>query len=157
MKSAMTFAAALVCGLGITVDAQDTKVKSKTKMDNDARPVTFTGCVQSGAETRTYVLDKVVPVSRTTTTETTGTSGEVTTTSTTYMLVPGDKVELQSHVGRKVEITGVLIPSGDSKMKTQTKIEREGAPDTKIKEKTKTDRDRPQLRVISVKQLQEPC
>ena len=110
MKSAMTFAAALVCGLGLTVHAQDSKVKSKTRTDGDATPVTFTGCVQSGSETRTYILDKVVPVSRTTTTETTGTSGEVTRTSTTYLLVPGDKVELQSHVGHKVEVSGVLIP-----------------------------------------------
>ena len=157
MKSAMTFAAALVCGLGLTVHAQDSKVKSKTRTDRDATPVTFTGCVQSGSETRTYILDQVVPVSRTATTETTGTSGEVTRTSTTYLLVPGDKVELQSHVGHKVEVSGVLIPAGDSKMKTETKVEREGAPDTKIKQKTKSDNDRPQLRVISVKQLQEPC
>ena len=109
MKSAMTFAAALVCGLGLTVHAQDSKVKSKTRTDRDATPVTFTGCVQSGSETRTYILDQVVPVSRTTTTETTGTSGEVTRTSTTYLLVPGDKVELQSHVGHKVEVSGTLV------------------------------------------------
>jgi len=157
MKSAITFAAALVCAVGMTVHAQDSKVKSKTKSDHDSRTVTYTGCVQNGSETRTYILDRVVPVSRTTTTETKGTSGEVTTTSTTYMLVPGDKVELKSHVGHKVEVTGVLIPAGHSKTETRTKIEREGAPDTEIKEKTKSDHDRPQLQVISMRELQEPC
>jgi hypothetical protein len=71
--------------------------------------------------------------------------------------VPGEKVELKSHVGHKVEVTGIAIPAGDSKTESRTKIEREGAPDTKIKEKSKSENDRPQLRVISVKQLQEPC
>jgi hypothetical protein len=157
MKSAITIATALVCAIGITVHAQDSKEKSKSKRDHETRTVTYTGCVQNGTETRTYILDRVVPVSRTTTTETTGTSGEVTSTSTTYRLVPGDKVELQSHVGHKVEVTGILIPAGNSKTETRTKIEREGSPDTKVKEKSKSDSDRPQLRVISVRQLQEAC
>jgi hypothetical protein len=158
MKSCMTFAVALALGLGISVDAQESSVKSKTKVDRDgSQTVTYTGCVQSGAETQTYILEKVVPVSRTTTTEQTGTSGTVTSTSTTYALVPGEKVELRSHVGRKVEVTGIVIPEGDSKTTTKTKIEREGAPDTKIKEKTKSENDRPRLQVIAVKQLQEPC
>jgi len=158
MKSALTLTAALAFACGIAVHAQESSVKSKTKVDRgDAQPVTYTGCVQSGTETRTYILEKVVPVSRSTTTEQTGTSGTVTTTSTTYALVPGDKVELKSHVGHKVEVTGIMIPAGDSKTESRTKVEREGAPDTKIKEKSKSDNDRPQLRVISVKQLQEPC
>jgi len=157
MKSAATFAGALLLAFGVAVHAQEAKTKSKTKVDpGDAKTVTFNGCVQSGAETRTYLLEKVVPVSRTTTTETRGTSGTVTT-STTYALVPDEKIELQSHVGHRVEVTGVVIPAGDSKTETRTKIEREGAPDTKIKEKTKSDNDRPQLRVVSVKELQEPC
>ena len=132
MKSAMTFAAALVCGLGLTVHAQDSKVKSKTRTDGDATPVTFTGCVQSGSETRTYILDKVVPVSRTTTTETTGTSGEVTRTSTTYLLVPGDKVELQSHVGHKVEVTGTLDAASAAAPVTADPPSAQNAPKVKV-------------------------
>jgi hypothetical protein len=158
MRSATSFAAAMVLGFGLTLHAQETSVKSKTKVDRgDAQPVTFTGCIANGTETRTFILEKVVPVSRTTTTESTGTSGAVTTTATTYALVPGEKVELQTHVGHKVEVTGVVIPAGESKTRSKTKIEREDAPDAKIKEKSESDNDRPRLRVISVKQLQEPC
>jgi hypothetical protein len=158
MRCATSFAAALLVGFGLAAHAQDTSVKSKAKIEKGKeQPVTFTGCVQSGSEARTYLLEKVVPVSRTPATESTGTSGVVTTTSTTYALVPGGKVELAPHVGHKAEVTGVVIPAGDSKTKTKTTIEREGARDTKISERTKNDNDHPRLKVISVKPLQEPC
>jgi len=101
--------------------------------------------------TRTYVLDKVVPV--TTTKEVAGTGGAVSVTSTSYILVPGEKVTLQQYVGHKVEVTGMMVPAGDSK--TKTKIERDNAPDTKIT--TKVDNDKPHFQVMSVKQLAEPC
>jgi hypothetical protein len=104
------------------------------------------------------VLNKVVPVSRTTRTEVTGTSGETTTTTaTTYVLVPGEKVEFQELVGHKVEVSGVMLPAGDIKTKTRTKIDREDAKDVKIKETSKEDNALPQLRVISVKHLDEKC
>jgi len=93
---------------------------------------------------------QVVPVGRSTET-TVGTSGTTTTTTTTkYALVPDEKVEIQTHVGHKVEVTGVMIPAGDSKSTTTTKIEREDAPDSKTKETVKTDNALPQFRVTSI-------
>lgn len=138
--------------------AQEGTVKSKTKVKgDDVKAVTYTGCVQTGTESRSYILDKVVPVGRTTRTEATGTAGEVTrTTTTTYALVPGERVELQSMVGHKVEVTGVLL-SGDTKTETKTKVEREGAKDTTMKDKAKTENGMPQLRVTSVKHLADSC
>src|SRR6187455_477944 len=101
-------ALALGC-MAITAQAQDTTVKTQTKTTGgDAQTVTYIGCVQTGTETKTYILDKVVPVSRTTTTDAAG--GRATTT--TYTLVPGEKVEVQQHVGHKVEVTGTLITGG---------------------------------------------
>ena len=149
MRFVTSFAAALVCAT-IAVNAQETTVKTKTEGDK-ARMVTYTGCVGAGTETRTYVLDKVVPV--TTTKEVAGTGGTVAVTSTSYILVPGEKVTLQQYVGHKVEVTGMLVPEGDSK--TKTKIERDNAPDTKIT--TKVENDKPRFQVMSVKQLAEPC
>ena len=157
-RFATTLTAALGFAFAIGVHAQETTVQSKTKAKGDeAKTVTYTGCVQTGTETRSYILDKVVPVSRTTTTEAVGTSGTSTTTTTTYALVPGEKVEFQQHVGHKVEVTGLLLPGGDVKSETKTKTEREDAPDTTMKEKTKGKGVLPQLRVISVKQLAESC
>jgi hypothetical protein len=73
------------------------------------------------------------------------------------MLVPGPTVEVQEHVGHKVEVTGTLVPAGDSKTQTKTKIEREDAPDTTVKEKTKADNALPRFSVTSIKDTGERC
>jgi len=150
--------AAVIFALGCSValvNAQDTKTTTVTKVDGkDAQTVTYTGCVQTGTETKTFILNKVVPVSRSTTT---GTTGSTVTTTTTYALVPDQKIELETHVGHKVEVTGMMIPAGDSKVETTTKVERDDAPDTKTKETVKSDNAFPQFRVLSVKNLADKC
>jgi hypothetical protein len=154
MRFVTSIATALLCAT-FAVHAQETttKTKSKTKGDDDkAKTVVYTGCLQTGTETRTFTLDKVVPVTASTSVPT-GTGGTITSTSTSYVLVPGEQVTLQQHVGHKVQVTGIMIPEGETK--TKTKIEREHGADTTIKEKT--DSNRPHLRVLSVKELPEPC
>lgn len=151
-------ALALASGVAIAANAQDTKTTTTVKTDaGDVKTVTYTGCVQTGTETRSYILDKVVPVSRTTTTDAVGTAGSTTTTMTTYSLVPGEKVEFQSMVGHKVEVTGMMIPAGDSKTTTTTKVDRDDAPDSKTKTTVKTDNAMPQFRVTSIKNLADKC
>jgi len=152
MRFVTSFAAALFCA-SLAVHAQDTTTttKSKTKVEN-GKTVMYTGCLDKGTETNSYVLNKVVPVTTTKTTQV-GTAGAVTSSETSYILVPGERVTLTSHVGHKVEVTGMMIPAGETK--TRTKIEREHGGDTTIKEKV--DSDRPHFRVISVKELAEPC
>jgi len=135
----------------MAVNAQDTTVKSKTKSSGgEAQTVTYTGCVAAGTESRSFVLDKVVPVSRTTTTDLQ--TGE-SSSSTTYALVPGEKVEVQSHVGKKVEVTGMLIPGGDSKTETTTKTEREHGDDSKTRTRTETKNGMPQFQVTSIRDV----
>jgi hypothetical protein len=157
----MRFVASATVALSIAfaagMHAQESAVKSTTKVTgDDVKAVTYTGCLQTGTESRSFILDKVVPVGQTTRTEATGTSGAITKTTTTYALIPGEKVELQQMVGHKVEVTGVLI-SGDTKMETKTKVEREGEKDVTTKDKTKTENAFPQLRVTSVKHLADTC
>ena len=82
MRFVTSFAAALACAT-IAVSAQETTTKTKTKVEGDsAKMVTYTGCLGAGTETRTYVLDKVVPVTKTT--EVAGTGGTISTTSTSW-------------------------------------------------------------------------
>jgi UDP-N-acetylmuramyl tripeptide synthase len=152
------FFAATVIALGSVafVHAQDTKTTTVTKVDGKApQTVTYTGCVQSGTETKSFILNHVVPMSRSTTT--TGTTGSTTTTTTTYALVPDQKIELETHVGHKVEVTGMMIPAGESKVTTTTKIDRENAPDSKTTETVKSNNAYPQFRVLEVKNLAESC
>ena len=157
-RSIAALVVAFGCASVINVAAQDTKTTTTTKTEGaKAQSITYTGCMQSGTETRSYQLAKVVPVSRTTET-TVGTTGvPTTTTTTTYALVPGEKVEFQTHVGHKVEVTGMMIPAGESKTSTETKVEREDAPDTKSKETVKTNTPVPQFRVMSIKDTNESC
>jgi hypothetical protein len=127
--------------------AQD---QSKISVEH-AKQVTFTGCLQTGTEAKTYILDKVQPVK---TTDVVGTSGGVMSV-TKYELVPSEKIELQEHVGHKVEVTGVAIPagSGDAKVKVETKL-----PGSEQQSETKIAKGAtPQFRVISIKQLAETC
>lgn len=150
--------AALVCATGFGIQAQE-KTRTKTEVKGGkVQTVTYTGCVETGTEAQTYILDHVVPVSRTTvTTEQVGTSGAAVSTVTKYALIPGEKVELVKHVGHKVEVTGIMVPAGETKTQTKTRIEREHGPDTKITEKSKEDNALPQFRVTSVKHLAESC
>jgi hypothetical protein len=155
MRLIATLTLAFVCGFAMTPQAQETKTKEKIK-GSDAKTVTFTGCVQSGTEARSYILNQAIPIGRTTTVtqEPTGTSGVSTTT--TYALVPGERIELEEHVGHKVQVTGVMIPGGD--VKTEMKTKRENSRETRTEEKTKTEKGSlPQFRVISVTHLAESC
>jgi hypothetical protein len=144
-----TFVVVFGCVSMLQAQSQTTESKTKIKTD-DAKTMTFSGCVQTGTETKSYILQNVVPIR--TTTEVTGTGGTLTTTS--YALVP-EKVELQEHVGHKVEVTGVVIPAGKGDAKIETKTKTGGT-----EEKTKTEVDKgpvPQLKVISVKTLADRC
>src|SRR5438477_1085504 len=128
--------------------SQEFKTKSKTTTDG-ASIVTYTGCVQNGTQSRTYVLDHVSPVRKTTEFHADGS----TTTTTTYALVPDASVQLEPQIGHKVEVQGVLIPAGHGDSKITTKTEVNGKD-----EKTKTEVERgatSQLRVTSVKPLGE--
>ena len=147
-----SFAFALGC-TAIALNAQETKTRTETKSSGGApQVVTYTGCVQAGTQAKTYVLDKVVPVTKTTTTETPTSS--TTTSSTSYVLVPGgETVTVQEHVGQKVEVTGTLIPGGDSKTETTTRTEREDGPDSKTRTRTENKNAMPEFKVTSIKNI----
>src|SRR5213594_14184 len=94
----MRFVASVTVALTVAFAAamQAQEVKSTTKISGDnVKAVTYSGCLQSGTEARSFILDKVVPVGQSTKTEV-GTAGEITkTTVTTYALIPGERVEFQ--------------------------------------------------------------
>jgi hypothetical protein len=142
---------ALSCAFALNGIARAQEPQTKVKTEGGAQTVTYTGCMQAGTETRSYILQNVVPVS---TSRTVGTGGAVTTT-TTYALVPEEKVELQQHVGHKVEVTGVLIPAGKGDAKYEATTKSKGA-----EEKTRGEVEKgpmPQLKVVSVKPIAESC
>jgi hypothetical protein len=184
------WAFALAAAVAVSASAQDTTIKSKTKIEaDDAKIVTMTGCLQSGtgevftltaakgkagdeleAKSKTKIdVDKdeteVKSKSRTEieNTETpVGTAGAVTT----FDLTPNEGVNLTPHVGHRVEITGVAADKKDGdddaeiEMETKTKIEREDAPDSRVKSRTEAEVPRgahKRLTVMSVKHISPSC
>ena len=142
----VTFAGAAV--------AQDSTIKTKTKVEgDDAQTVTYTGCVQTGTQTQSYVLNNVVPVSKSTEVSANAAGMPTETTTTPYALVPGDTVQITEYVGHKVEVTGMLVPKGEMKTETKTKV----GDETTKHEKIETESDAPQFRVIAIKNLAERC
>jgi hypothetical protein len=145
--------------------AQDVKSETKIKTDDDAKPVMFTGCLQTGTTSASYILENAVPLKQETKTETQVNAAGVpqsstTSTNTTYALVPQGSVEFQQNVGHKVEVTAMMVPAGNdtAELKTQTKTEIEGAPDRKVESKEKVEQGaHPQLRVVSIKHLADRC
>jgi hypothetical protein len=153
MRSFITtfaLASASAAMLAMHANAQSSETKTKIKTEH-GQTVTYAGCIGSGTQSQTYVLQNVQPVSRTQTTHADGT----VTTSTTYALVPEGTVELQQNVGRRVEVTGVLIEAGHGDAKITQRTKTNGK-----EEKTTTEVDRgavPQLKVLSVKPTGGSC
>lgn len=126
-----------------TSAADQTKVKAE-----HAQTTTFTGCLQTGTEAKTYILDKVAPSK---TAEVVGTTGE-TSPVTKVELIPSEQVQMQEHVGHKVEVTGALIPPGKG-VKAESKL-----PGQEEKTEAKIEKGAtPQFRVVSIKQLADSC
>lgn len=156
---------AAACLFAVAVSAQDTTVKSKTKIEaDDANVVSVKGCLQqvgnvfllSGAtmvkgddmksKSKTTIdQDKnETEVKEKSKTEiehdqAVGTSG----VTAAYVLTPSEGVSLTPHVGHTVEITAVAVDPAkggddDAKVTTQTdtKVRTEDAPDAKVKSKT---------------------
>jgi hypothetical protein len=130
--------------------AQSTETKTKTKTEH-ASVVTYTGCIATSGQAKSYVLQNVVPLERTTTQRADGSSSTVTT----YALVPEASVQLAPQVGHKVEVQGILVEPGHGDAEVKTKTEVNGKD-----QKTKTEIERgpyQQLRVTSMKPLGESC
>ena len=132
------------------IQAQSTETKTKTKTDH-ASVVSYTGCIATSGQAKSYILQNVVPVERTTTERADGSSSTVTT----YALVTEATVQLAPQVGHKVEVQGILVEPGHGDAEVKTKTEVNGKD-----QKTKTQIERgpyPQLRVTSMKPLGESC
>ena len=143
---------------------QEVKTETRVKVD-DGKSVVYAGCLASAPGAAGFMLENAVPVAmKETKTENSvdaaGMPQTVTTTTTKYVLVPGEKVDLARSVGNKVEITAILIPAGDdhSKVETQSKTEVNGRRTQEVETKEKVQQGPvPQLRVLSVKQLSDRC
>jgi len=142
-------AASLALMLGVhaaaqQIPSQTAQPQDQAKAKAEHAQATFTGCLQAGTEAKTYILDKAAPAK---TGEAVGTTGEFAN-ATKFDLVASDQVNLQEHVGHKVEVTGTLATA-----KPDAKAMAPGPEGGAKMEKSAT----PQLKVSSIKQLADSC
>ena len=143
---------------------QEVKTETRVKVD-EGKSVIYTGCLATAPGAAGFMLENAVPVAMKETktqnsVDAAGMPQTVTTTTTKYVLVPGDKVDLTRSLGNKVEVTAILIPAGDDRVEVETKSKTEvnGRKTQEIETKEKVQQGPvPQLRVLSVKQLSDRC
>jgi hypothetical protein len=167
MKQMIT-AATLALGIAASAAAQDTTVKSKTKVEaDDARAVTLTGCLQQTPANVFTLRGSAVTSDEVTTRSRAKTDvdddGERVTTSTRtrvdrddsrevgtaglttiYELTPQAGINLSGHVGHQVQITAITLTGkkgGDAEVTVteRTRVQREDAEDGKAETRTKAD------------------
>jgi hypothetical protein len=180
---------ALVLGMAVSVAAQDSTVRSTTKVSgDDARALTLTGCLERGpagvfslhnatgrssdeVTTKSKVEtdvdgDNVKTKSRTEVEHDDDDRSDITGLKASYELSPNQGVELASHVGQQVQITGVALAAkkGDDdakvKIEDETKVDRENAPDSKVKSRTEAELsrgDHSKVIVLSVRTIAPSC
>ncbi len=167
----LTIQAVVLAALGATTYAQDTTVKSRTKIEADeAQVVSMTGCLRQDVATGTYSLigsiaaagrnvstDSKVKIDedndrkdRTVTAETRAKgddkhSGADAEAISTYGLAPGN-VNLTPYVGRQVQIAAAAVKPGhkdaDVKIDDKTTVDPEHGRDRTERSKTKVEIER---------------
>ena len=165
------YSAVVLLAVGTTLSAQDTTVKSRTKVEGDeAQVVSMTGCLRQDAQTRAFMLvgavdavgEKVtneakVSVDRdkddtkvTAETRAKGEKGDKADRSAagvtaTYVLAPGN-VNLTPHVGQRVQIAAAAVQpghkDGEVTVRDETKVDPEHGRDHTSSSKTKVEIER---------------
>jgi hypothetical protein len=190
MKTAMRACAIIaVLGIPAYAQDHNVKSKISVKGD-DAKAVVMQGClgrepgtnlfllsgaiagvgdqVQSETQRKTDVDDDKTTVKEKTKTKVDDGKAKVLSTgpNTTYELLPRPGVDLIPYVGRQVEITALAVdPSKGNdtakvKIKEETKVDRENAPDAKSTTETKAELPRgphTRLTAISARQIGTTC
>jgi hypothetical protein len=165
------YTAAVLLAIGPTLSAQDTTVKSRTKIEGDeAKVVSMTGCLRHDVQTGAFMLvgavdavgekvtnDAKVNIDRdkddtkvTAETRAKGEKGDKDDRSAagvqaTYVLAPGP-VNLTPHVGQRVQIAAAAVQPGhkdaDVTVRDETKVDPEHGRDRTSREKTKVEIER---------------
>ncbi len=81
-------------------------------------------------------------------------SAEARTENNSYVLIPGSNVDLKSHIGHQVEITGKMMGG-----KTTRSAQRSTSPTGQMSQSQSTTENagQPEIRVMSIRHLAETC
>jgi hypothetical protein len=147
--------------------AQDAKIETKTTIDaDDAKAVVVTGCLAGGPTS--FTLSNIAPADASIARERradapVGTSGAIAM----YQLTAREGVNLTTHVGQRVQITGAALKASRDKdddaevtVKEETRVDLEDGRDSKAETRTRVEVPKgssPKLLVTSVKMVSTSC
>jgi len=139
----------------IPLAAQDQPARSPAPAKSDAaKPVLLSGCLSGGPSGYTLSNVAVTRVAHESADRPVGTSGA----STSYSLTARDGVDLGDYVGKKVEVSGSLLPPPPAQKGAvpDPTLSQNGSPDAKAQTRAAAVTD-PKLAVTSVKLLSATC
>jgi hypothetical protein len=141
--------------LSISATATAQQADTKTaKQDDDRKPLTVVGCLQTGAQANQFVLSATAdPISKGVAVATSGAVPNVT-----YVLSGG--TNLGAHVGHRVEITGRTSGKAQKAESTDSNVKRERVPDKpdpKVETKEKATIEMRDLQIESLKMVSTSC
>ncbi len=146
--------ATLMLSISTATFAQDPAPKPSTKGDDDRKPITVVGCLQTGAQPNQFVLSATAdPLAKGVAVATSGTVPNIT-----YQLSGGSN--LAAHVGHKVEITGRTSGQAQKAVATDANVTREripDQPDPKVETKEKAAIELRDLQIESMKMVATSC
>jgi len=128
--------------LALVVYAQ---TRSSSMGSEKGNKTTLTGCLQTGSEPNTYMLNNV-SMSRN---RSGSTPSEMARAETSYKLIPEGSVDLKDHVGHKVEVTGML-EHAEMSMEHSTSGESSSSYSNKSSEV-------PEIKVSSIRHISATC
>lgn len=145
--------AVLTLSVSATASAQQSAAPA-SKADDDKKPITVVGCLQSGAQANQFVLRPTPdPIAKGVAVATSGTVPNVT-----YVLSGGSN--LGAHAGHRVEITGRTSGEVRKAVTSESSVQRvdvPNKPDPKVETKEKATIEMRDLQIESLKMVSTSC
>lgn len=169
MRTTMTLFLLLTCSLalGAAQDPNQPQIDQETSPSSSeqGKNVTIIGCLQQGIDADSYVLNNAQrgdmeqqasqDQSRPEGERQDQAPSELARTQDSYQLVPEAQMDLKNYVGQRVEITGEIIQSADSRTVESTRSTTPSGQSSSGR--TETISGRHHLKVASVKALGATC
>lgn len=163
-----------------TDEQSNPSAHSQTSSDR----ITVTGCLQQGTSPNTYVLNHAMPSNASSSyggqtdqdqaradmnqnqnnpdmnmpsdqNQAQMPSEEARTENNSYVLIPGSNVDLKSHIGHQVEITGKMMEGGTTTRSSQRSTTPTGQM-SQSQSRTESG-NQPEIKVMSIRHIAEAC
>ena len=143
-----------VLALSVSTTAHAQQPAPTAKSDDNKKPITVVGCLQSGAQANQFTLATTSdPIAKGVAVATSGTVPNVT-----YVLSGGSN--LGAHVGHRVEITGRTSGEARKAVTSESsaqRVEIPNKPDPKVETTEKATIEMRDLQIESLKMLSTSC